>query len=46
MAGPVVDIAVRDKALELGLDFPWFVLVTVSHGDEPMEDDDFPWPGD
>jgi hypothetical protein len=42
----VVDIAVRDKALELGLDFPWFVFVTVSDGDEPMEDDDLPWPDD
>jgi hypothetical protein len=35
-----VDIAVRDKAMELGLEYPWFVFVQVSDPDEPMEDDD------
>jgi len=35
-----LDIDVRDKALELGLQYPWLVFVRASHGDEPMEDDE------
>ena len=35
-----VDIAVRDKAMELGLEYPWFVFLKVSDPEEPMEDDD------
>lgn len=37
-----VDIAVRDKAMELGVEYPWLVFVRVSDPDEPMADDDDP----
>lgn len=36
--------AIRDKALEVGLSYPWYVLPEIEDDDTVYEDDFDPWP--